>query len=462
MKVKKLLLILAITVLINVMFTINSYAAKGTVTGNTVRVRENASTDSEIVTNVFKDDKVTVLEKSGDWYKVKYEEFEGYVYGEYLKVDGEITETNTKDENEEETPVSSTEVEQIKIGEKYEINENAKLYIIPVLYASVIEELNSDDSVTVIQTANNWVYVETQRYTGWIVKAAIEKSTSETNENTNQQEEDEPQKPEEEEPKPEKEPEKETTQEPEEPLNKVGYINVEQANVREGPAVKYEHVVTGKLNQEVKILGEENGWYKIEIKDVTGYINKKLVSDEKVEVTPSRGMTDSRTNEEEQPKEEKVEEKQPETTPKETAKEDTENKETVEEPKVETTSNKGAEIVAYAKKFLGGKYVSGGNNPSTGVDCSGYTKYVYAHFGYTLNRTSYDQAKNGKEVSRSEMQQGDLIIFLNESKSKVGHVGIYIGNDQFIHAANSRRGIVIDSVYNSYYDARFVSARRII
>ena len=168
--------------------------------------------------------------------------------------------------------------------------------------------------------------------------------------------------------------------------------------------------------------------------------------------------------------EEKEEQKQEEI---ETAKPAEEIKETIVEPtkeettekaekKEEVTNAKGAEIVAYAKKFLGGKYVSGGNTPETGMDCSGYTKYVFAHFGYTLSRTTSGQAKNGTEVARSEMQEGDLIIFLNDSKSKIGHVGIYIGNDQFIHAANAKRGIVIDSVYNSYYDPRFVCVRRII
>ena len=473
MRVKKLLLILTLIFITNIAFSVVSFAATGTVTGNTVRVREEASTDSEIVTNVHKDDKVTVIEEKDGWYKIQYAIFEGYIYGEYLKVDEEKTEDdepkkddNTTKENNESTPTSSTSVESIKIGESYKLKKSSNLYIIPVLYASVIEEMESGASVKVIQLANNWVYVETQKYTGWIAKYAIEEFSSE---GTNEKEPEDT-KPEEtpkpEEPKPEeKEPEPETNVKPQQTTKSVGYVNVEQANVREGPSVDYEHVITAKQNQELKILGEENGWYKVELKGVTGYISKKLVSDEKVEVTPSRGMTEARIPAASEEEEEENIEVQPviQETPKEdvVVQENNLASEKKEEEK-STPEITGEDIVAYAKKFLGGKYVSGGNTPATGMDCSGYTKYVFKHFGYTLSRTTSGQATNGKEVARSDMQVGDIIIFLNDSKSKIGHVGIYIGNDQFIHSANAKRGIVIDSVYNSYYEPRWVCVRRII
>lgn len=456
MKLKKLLLILSLILITNLAFSTSIFAKTGTVTGNTVRIREKASTDSEIVTNVHKDDKVTILEEKNGWYKIKYDMFEGYISGKYLKVDEEKTtkdepknEENKTNEEEERTPISSTSVDLIKIGENYKIKKSSKLYIIPVLYASVIEELDAEASVRVIQTANNWVYVETQKYTGWIAKYAIEETATETQ----TEKEPEPTKPIEtpktEETKPqEKEPEPSTNVKPQQTAKTKGYVNVEQANVREGPSVDYEHVITAKLNQELKILGEENGWYKVEVKDVTGYISKKLVSDEKVEITPSRGMNETRIPAESKEEDEEKTIEQPE------------NKEV--ENATSTSKTTGADIVAYAKKFLGGKYVSGGNNPKTGMDCSGYTKYVFEHFGYTLSRTTSGQAKNGVEVAKKDMQVGDIIIFLNDAKTKIGHVGIYIGNNQFIHSANAKRGIVIDSIYNSYYEPRVVCVRRII
>ena len=126
-----------------------------------------------------------------------------------------------------------------------------------------------------------------------------------------------------------------------------------------------------------------------------------------------------------------------------------------------STSQSGNSVVSYAKQFLGCKYVYGGTSPS-GFDCSGFTTYVFKHFGYSISRTASAQSKNGKAVSKSEMQPGDLIIFQNKEKTKIGHVGIYIGNNKFIHAENSKTGVVITSVDSGYYGQRFVCARRII
>ena len=114
------------------------------------------------------------------------------------------------------------------------------------------------------------------------------------------------------------------------------------------------------------------------------------------------------------------------------------------------------------KQYLGYKYVSGGASPETGFDCSGFTSYVYKHFGISLNRTSKDQIKNGVAVERSNLQPGDIVIFNNSANTAIGHVGIYIGGDNFIHAANKNEGVKITSLSSSYYKTRYVGARRVI
>ena len=102
-------------------------------------------------------------------------------------------------------------------------------------------------------------------------------------------------------------------------------------------------------------------------------------------------------------------------------------------------------IVNYALQFVGGKYVWGGNDPHTGADCSGFTKYVYSKVaGITLNRVSRDQAKQGKQIKSSEMRPGDLIFYTN-SKGTINHVAMYIGNGQIVHAASRRSGIKIST-----------------
>lgn len=119
----------------------------------------------------------------------------------------------------------------------------------------------------------------------------------------------------------------------------------------------------------------------------------------------------------------------------------------------------GREIADYALSFLGTPYAWGGKSPA-GFDCSGLVWYVYQHFGYTVNRVAADQAKNGRHIDAGELQPGDLLCFYSGG-SYIGHSGIYIGNNMFVHAASSTTG-VITSELTGYYAARGFEARRII
>ena len=118
----------------------------------------------------------------------------------------------------------------------------------------------------------------------------------------------------------------------------------------------------------------------------------------------------------------------------------------------------GAKLVEEAKKHLGKKYVWGATGPNT-FDCSGLTQYCHKKLGINIPRTSLEQSKSGKLVSKSNLQVGDL-IFWKTTSAPVGHVGMYIGNNQFIHAPNSRSVVKIDNLNNSYYANKYVNARR--
>ena len=125
--------------------------------------------------------------------------------------------------------------------------------------------------------------------------------------------------------------------------------------------------------------------------------------------------------------------------------------------------NNGQNVVDYAKQYLGYPYVVGGKNPTTGFDCSGFTRYVFLNYGYSLGATAAGQNNLGTEISKENLQPGDLLLFYDEAMTKIGHTGIYISNGDFIHAANPTRGVVIDNVNtNSYYRERFIVARRIV
>lgn len=103
-----------------------------------------------------------------------------------------------------------------------------------------------------------------------------------------------------------------------------------------------------------------------------------------------------------------------------------------------SSSSSGSSIVDYATQFVGNPYVWGGTSLTGGADCSGFTQSVYAQFGYSLPRTSYEQQNWGTEVSYADAQPGDLICY-------GGHVAIYMGNGQIVHASNSRDGIKISN-----------------
>lgn len=105
------------------------------------------------------------------------------------------------------------------------------------------------------------------------------------------------------------------------------------------------------------------------------------------------------------------------------------------------------QIVDYAMQFLGNQYISGGTTLAGGTDCSGFTCFIYADFGYSIDRTPAGQYNNaGRSISYSEIQPGDIICY---GSGRCTHVALYIGNGQIIHSANSRKGVVI---YEADYD----------
>lgn len=116
-------------------------------------------------------------------------------------------------------------------------------------------------------------------------------------------------------------------------------------------------------------------------------------------------------------------------------------------------------ITAYAREYLGCKYVWGGSGPDT-FDCSGFTMYVYDNFDVKLPHSSRLQALCGTEVSKEDLKPGDLVFFATSKKRRISHVGIYIENGDFIHASSN--GVTINSLSESYYEKRYMKAVRIL
>lgn len=131
-------------------------------------------------------------------------------------------------------------------------------------------------------------------------------------------------------------------------------------------------------------------------------------------------------------------------------------------PVVSTSSagaSNGQKVASNAMKYVGSRYVSGGSSPS-GFDCSGFTSYVYSSVGVSISHNAAAQAGEGTSVPASQLKPGDLVFFQTHG-SGISHVGIYIGNGQFVHAGNTSTGVTVSSLGASYYASRYRGAKRI-
>lgn len=438
-----------------------AFAKTGTVNAPSGLVlRKEASKSAQPITTVYDDATVEVLEQTGEWYKVKYGSYEGYMFAEFVEVEEEEkpveqpqeqtnqdieenVDTNQEQENnnQEENIQSSESEQETSYPQKKVAKTNLNIYIIPLLTANIIGSIEQSKEITVNYVLNGWSNITYENTQGWVRNYYID------NENiTNSNEENKPEeninaqdnvKPE------ENIAQNESNEQPQENTFTVrkGYINVSSsANVREKASTSANVVTTLTRNTQIYIIGEEGDFYQIEYKTFTGYVAKSLISDTSLEEVTSRGAAER--------KEEVVKEKE-------------ENSNQAENKPV-VNSQEGNNVVSFAKKYLGYDYVSGGTTPSTGFDCTGFTYYVYNACGYSLSRSCSIQAKSGTAVSKSDLKAGDLLLFNNGANGSIGHVGIYIGDGVFIHAANSRRGVVTDTINSGYYNTYYYQARRIV
>ena len=426
----KSIFIMAIISLASLLFINISLAANtGTINVDVANLRETADAESTILEQISLNQEVEIVGEEGDWYQVTYNNITGYVSKELVTVNSnpeptednnQVSENSTQENNvttentvDEGTETDSTE--EITLGE-YKISENTRLKLIPSINATDVIELKTDETVTVTEIMNGWACVETQTTKGWLRKDKLKKE----------------------------EPVKETVEEvPEEPAQetpiKTQYVNSTTVNVRQEANTSSTIVTTVALNTEVQVYSEENGWSKVTVNNMEGYISTSLLSNSKQET--SRSQSTSRR-----------------TSSTKTTTNTTSQKSATEPTNVPASGN-GSSIVATAKQYLGYKYTYGGSSPSTGFDCSGFTSYVFKQHGISLNRTAAGQYSNGVAVSRANLQPGDLVMF---GKSGINHVAIYIGGGQIIHASTPSTGVRIDSLSTGYYNNNYVGARRIL
>lgn len=439
---RKLILVNIIIAGAILLFTTKVNAATATVTTETLNLREKADTSSNVLELLNADEKLEIISEEGSWYKVKHGNNTGYVNKDYVKVSGTVdsntknnddTTTTTETNKDSNNTTQTSDFSNANVGDKITIKANAKVRILPLINSQILTTLTSDTEAEVISTTNNWIFVSLNTITGWIPKTSGI-STAKSEETTNN------------------EPTTETTTKQEEikqetttqtnttsySETKTKYINVNSAYVRSEASTSGSIVTTLIKDTDVKVTGESGDWYKVEYGSYSGYIYKDLLSDNKSGTTNRSGETLTRNIEENN---------------------DTESGNN----NVETTSSKGEEIVAYANQYLGCSYVYGGSGPST-FDCSGFTMYVYKHFGYSLSHSATAQSYEGTAVAKEDLQPGDLVFFSDyQTLEGIGHCGIYIGNGEFIHASSgSGYCVKVSNLLSGSYNTRYVTARRLI
>lgn len=200
-------------------------------------------------------------------------------------------------------------------------------------------------------------------------------------------------------------------------FNATGKVSGNGCRMRSKPNTSSSILGTYNSGIKMNIIGINNGWYKVQYNGKTGYMRSDLMD---IVGATSSGNT--------------------------------------------STSSRREEIVNFALKYEGYRYVYGGESLAEGgFDCSGFVYYVFkSNFGYSMNRTASAQyANDGVKISKSELQPGDLVFFSDNGYS-VTHVGIYIGNNKFIHASNSRTGVIISDLTSSYYTRVYWGAKNVI
>lgn len=191
-------------------------------------------------------------------------------------------------------------------------------------------------------------------------------------------------------------------------LSDAVFVTGSVVNLRATPSLDGEIIAKVTAGKQLKLLESGAEWSKVQGETLTGYIASEYLSTEK--------------------------------------------------PKA---SSKAAEVIAFAKKYLGTKYVYGGSSPK-GFDCSGFTSYVFKNFDISLSRSSKAQYANTTHVKRSELQPGDLLFFRSPGSKSIGHVGIYIGDNQMIHASSPGDVVKIDTIASGYYNTYYVGASRVL
>lgn len=482
-----------------ILFTNIAKADTVRVTTETLNLREKPSTDSNIVALISIGEECEVISEEGDWYEVKYGDYTGYISKEYAELEGKTNSDNSDDDGksnsqsdgkdtntdannqnsvDSENTVSDNSTSKdttsdnttsdnatsdnssgdaqnssdvVKLEGK--INKNTNVKIVPLISSSNIASIKANEEVMVITVMKNWVYIQADEVSGWVRSDAItvtevkENNSKDNDKNSDKGTDDNQDDGKDDENSSDKT--NDDSKDSETSFEAKTMYTEDYVNIRKEPSTTADIIMTVEENTALKVIGEEGDWYKVDTSEGEAYVIKSALSSERMQTT-SRGSLDRKAN-----------------SDKTTENSSDSNK------VASNTSKLGSEIVSYAKKFLGVPYVYGGAS-SSGFDCSGFTMYVFDHFGISMGHGAQMQSRLGEAVEANKnsktsllenLEVGDLVFFLDyETMDEIGHCGIYIGNGDFIHASSgSGYCVKINSLLpGEYYNTRYCAARRVL
>ena len=382
-----------------------------------LRVRSGASTSSSILGYLTNNTEVTIVGSEGEWYKIQYNNGYGYVSKEYITTNGDST-NNTESNNTGSNNTGNSDYSETQ-GKVYNVSTNLRVRSGASTSSSILGYLTNNTEVTIVGSEGEWYKIQYNNGYGYVSKEYITTNGDSTNntENNNTGNNNT------------------GNSDSSETMNAVGVVTNVSSNLRVRKQPSSSAVVLGYLlnNENVNITGKEGSWYKINFKGSVGYVSVDYI---KISGESNSNNVANNSN-----------------------------------PSV---SNAYSIVLEELKSHIGSPYAYGGSGElvtsasiqtlknifpdyaSAGkydtlyqyvdsglrmFDCSGFMQWGFSKANISIGRTTYDQIKSGVEVALDDVQPGDLLFYSN-----LGHVGMYIGNGQWIESPNHGKTIRITNV----------------
>ena len=416
---------------------LNAVYGEGTVTGSGVRLRGGAGTDKPILGSLSKGTVLTVTGVSGNWYAVDYNGKTAYVSSDYLKL-GIGAASQEEDEPQNEDPPAAGQTGAI-IGTSVRMRKG------PGTTYDVLGYYSNGVTMTVTGSKNGWYEVYYNGKHGYVIAQYLRVS-------------------------PEKSYDTEIS----------GTVTATSLNLRMGPGDSYSSLGTFGKGQTLKITGETGTWYEVSVNGKYGYMSKDYISAGSQEATDpvepiatSVGIvTGDGVRMRSGPDVNSTVLGYYNRGTRVTVTGKTGNWYavsynglsgfiSVDYISINSGKTQAEKIIETAKQYLGTPYVYGGASPK-GFDCSGFIYFLLTQYGYSIYRTASTQfAHDGVYVEKSDLIPGDLVFF-GDSNDPIAHVGMYIGDGEFIHSSSGEGKVVITKLSMNYYTKYYAGAKRVI